>query len=50
MLKSIVENSKGGVPVEIKEYQKYCEDEILRLYASVGWTAYTERPEASFWA
>ena len=32
--------------MEIKEYQKYCEDEILRLYASVGWTAYTERPEA----
>ena len=29
--------------MEIKEYQKYCEDEILRLYASVGWTAYTER-------
>ena len=32
--------------MEIKEYRKYCEDEILRLYASVGWTAYTERPEA----
>ena len=28
--------------MEIKEYRKYCEDEILRLYASVGWTAYTE--------
>ena len=32
--------------MEIKEYRKYCEDEILRLYASVGWTAYTEQPEA----
>ena len=32
--------------MEIKEYRKYCEDEILRLYASVGWTAYTERLEA----
>ena len=32
--------------MEIKEYQKYCEDEILRLYASVGWAAYTEQPEA----
>lgn len=32
--------------MEIKEYREYCEDEILRLYASVGWTAYTEQPEA----
>ena len=32
--------------MEIKEYQKYCEDEILRLYASVGWTAYTDDPAA----
>ena len=28
--------------MEIREYRKYCEEEILRLYASVGWTAYTE--------
>ena len=32
--------------MEIKEYRKYCEDEILRLYASVGWTAYTDDPAA----
>lgn len=31
--------------MEIKEYQTYNEAEILRLYASVGWTAYTDRPE-----
>lgn len=28
--------------MEIKEYRDYQEDEILRLYAKVGWTAYTE--------
>ena len=32
--------------MEIREYRKYYEEEILRLYASVGWTAYTEQPEA----
>lgn len=32
--------------VEIKEYLQYREEEILPLYAAVGWTAYTERPEA----
>ncbi len=31
--------------MEIKEYKTYNEPEILRLYASVGWTAYTDRPE-----
>ena len=31
--------------MEIKEYKIYNETEILRLYASVGWTAYTERPD-----
>ena len=28
--------------MEIIEYKEYREDEILRLYAAVGWTAYTE--------
>lgn len=32
--------------MEITEYKNYNETEILRLYRSVGWTAYTERPEA----
>lgn len=36
---------KEAVPLEIREYRKYCEADILRLYASVGWTAYTEQPE-----
>lgn len=31
--------------MEIKEYAFYNESEILRLYESVGWTAYTEHPE-----
>lgn len=32
--------------MEITEYQTYREKEILPLYASVGWTAYTENPNA----
>lgn len=28
--------------MEIKEYTKFKADEILQLYAQVGWTAYTE--------
>ena len=32
--------------MEIKEYQKYNEEEILKLYAEVGWIAYTQDPEA----
>ena len=28
--------------MEIKEYTRYQEDEIFRLYSQVGWTAYTE--------
>lgn len=32
--------------MEIREYHTYREEEILRLYASVGWTAYTDHPEA----
>lgn len=30
---------------EIKEYLQYHEEEILSLYAAVGWTAYTDQPE-----
>ncbi len=32
--------------MEIKEYTKYNEEEILRLYNAVGWTAYTENMPA----
>ncbi len=28
----------------IREYTEYREEEILRLYSEVGWTAYTENP------
>ena len=31
--------------MEIKEYKTYNEPEILHLYSSVGWTAYTGHPE-----
>ena len=31
--------------MEIREYGTYNESEILRLYASVGWTAYTDHPD-----
>ena len=31
--------------MEIREYKAYNESEILRLYTSVGWTAYTDQPE-----
>lgn len=31
--------------MKIAEYKTYNEGEILRLYASVGWTAYTDHPE-----
>ena len=30
----------------IREYTGYTEEEILGLYAAVGWTAYTDDPEA----
>ena len=30
----------------IREYKEYNEDEILRLYTSAGWTAYTQNPAA----
>ena len=29
----------------ICEYKQYAEQEILPLYTSVGWTAYTDHPE-----
>ena len=32
--------------MEIREYKTYNEPEILHLYASVDWTAYTDHPEA----
>ncbi len=31
--------------MEIREYRNYNEKEILKLYSSVGWTAYTDAPE-----
>lgn len=31
--------------MEIREYTKYNEAEILPLYQAVGWTNYTEKPE-----
>ena len=32
--------------MNIKEYPVYREEEILRLYSAVGWSAYTDDPEA----
>ena len=32
--------------MHIEEYTAYQESEVLALYGSVGWTAYTEQPEA----
>ncbi len=32
--------------MEIRGYSSYNETEILSLYASVGWTAYTDSPDA----
>ena len=32
--------------MEIREYTRYNEEEILRLYTAVGWTAYTENMPA----
>ena len=29
----------------IREYEKYNEEEILDLYAKVGWTNYTDKPD-----
>lgn len=35
-----------GDQMEIREYTDYREDEILRLYSSVGWSAYTSDPSS----
>nr|WP_296487443.1 GNAT family N-acetyltransferase [uncultured Acetatifactor sp.] len=32
--------------MEIREYTEYYEEEILSLYTSVGWTAYTNQPDS----
>ena len=32
--------------MEIRNYSAYNEKEILKLYSSVGWTAYTDEPQA----
>ena len=32
--------------MEIREYTEYREEEILRLYTAVGWSAYTDNPRA----
>ena len=32
--------------MNIKEYPVYREEELLRLYSAVGWSAYTDDPEA----
>ena len=32
--------------MEIRNYSTYNEKEILKLYSSVGWTAYTDEPQA----
>ena len=31
--------------MEIKDYRVYNEEQILQLYKSVGWSAYTEYPD-----
>ena len=32
--------------MEIREYSLYHNEEIMNLYASVGWTAYTDHPDS----
>ena len=32
--------------MDIREYRDYKAEDVLRLYASVGWTAYTDDPAA----
>ena len=32
--------------MEIRNYSTYNEKEILKVYSSVGWTAYTDDPQA----
>ena len=31
--------------MDIREYREYKAEDVLRLYASVGWTAYTDAPD-----
>lgn len=31
--------------MEIREYRNFCQDEIMELYAGVGWTNYTDRSD-----
>ena len=42
MLQSITEIGICEGKMEIREYTEYREEEILRLYTEVGWTAYTK--------
>ena len=43
-MKALAEKGKCII-MEIREYRTYGETDILNLYASVGWTAYTSSPE-----
>lgn len=46
MLKSdIITRTEGQDAMQIREYTEYQQEQILRLYADVGWTAYTDEPE-----
>ena len=42
---SLVKQIGDDSHMEIREYKAYNEAEILSLYTSVGWTAYTDYPE-----
>ena len=42
MLQSITEIGICEGKMKIREYTEYREEEILRLYTEVGWTAYTK--------
>ena len=42
MTKRLQDKERG---MDIRVYKEYRSGEILPLYASVGWTAYTSRPE-----
>ena len=39
------QGAEEEVTIQIKPYITYCEQEILSIYASVGWTAYTHSPD-----
>ena len=36
----------NGATIDIRPYASYQEEEMLRLYAAVGWSSYTKNPEA----